>query len=203
MTKVNEGEWRVCRNVGHYVRELDAIVYTAKEVDELLAARCAQVEASKQNEIDAAVVEAVSSWVEKFEAAGCTVSGFVVTNKRAEAVEAQLAQAKEAAQDARDIADRNERLVLAAESEVTKLREQNRWIPVEEKLPEQYASALIAHSETHNGLLTVEEAQWDGEKWMLVRTDPCDSSIWLKEQVTHWRPLPEPPLTPSREADND
>jgi Mg2+ and Co2+ transporter CorA len=38
-------------------------------------------------------------------------------------VEAQLAQAKEAAQDARDIADRNERLVLAAESEVTKLRD--------------------------------------------------------------------------------
>jgi hypothetical protein len=68
---------------------------TVEELSDFAAARCAQLEADKQDEIDAAVVEAVSAWVEKFEAAGCTVSGFVVTNKRAVAAEAELVKMRE------------------------------------------------------------------------------------------------------------
>jgi hypothetical protein len=89
MTKVNEGEWRVCRNVGHYVRELDAIVYTAKEVDELLAARCAQVEAERGKwKFEAERITAVAA---KFSAQ------ITDEQNRNLALEAELVQAKERA----------------------------------------------------------------------------------------------------------
>jgi hypothetical protein len=83
----------------------------------------------------------------------------------------------------------------SAESRLQAVTEAHRWIPVEEKLPKRFDNVLVAHTDTSDGSLTVEEAQmqFDDPKWCLVRTAPCDDAIYLDQQVTHWQPLPAPP----------
>jgi hypothetical protein len=86
----------------------------------------------------------------------------------------------------------------AAESEVTKLKEANRWIPVEEKLPEDGATAEVFLPEGCEPYIQYQTA------WIDYDENPPQ---WVNngeelQGVTHWRPLPEPPATQSREADN-
>ena len=73
---------------------------------------------------------------------------------------------------------------------VSALREQEkrRWIPVEERLPQNYISVLV-YTPTAEPLPMVHEAYiGDDGEW--------HSSVVYgvnNEDVTHWMPMPEPP----------
>lgn len=67
---------------------------------------------------------------------------------------------------------------------------QEPWHDASHGTPKQYESALICYDA---GI--VEEAQWDGSRWLLARTGGQNDSVWIDaETVTHWRELPSPPL---------
>ena len=87
-------------------------------------------------------------------------------------------------------------------SEMEELEEQvPRWIPVSERLPEEYQTVLVA---TDAGVSAGEIRFPDSEcgmeePWWMVFKDKRDRSIaWAGfvslNDVTHWMPLPEPPL---------
>ena len=76
----------------------------------------------------------------------------------------------------------NERL----RSELAALREQVRWIPVSERLPEDYESVLIFTGAIITyGFHNSNIPQWAGDG-IFYHSD------WYN-QVTHWMPLPQPP----------
>lgn len=59
---------------------------------------------------------------------------------------------------------------------------QQKWIPVEERLPEEH-KRVLCYMVYGQGLLTiVQDNEWLGDEWEI------DSDC-----VTHWMPLPEPP----------
>ena len=65
----------------------------------------------------------------------------------------------------------------------------DRWISVEERLPEMHEEVLICtedYGESELGFAMV--AVWDGSDWI----DTWDRRGTI-HCVTHWRPLPEPP----------
>lgn len=68
--------------------------------------------------------------------------------------------------------------------------EQDRWIPVTERLPEKDDFVLVTISGvTSNGISwehTMTLAVWTGDSWDLVDADMADFKIFA------WRPLPEP-----------
>lgn len=70
-----------------------------------------------------------------------------------------------------------------------KAEAENRWIPVTERLPDKFGRYLTTHiSTTYKGnkpQKKVSELDWVG--------DECGWLINGLHQVTHWRPLPEPP----------
>jgi hypothetical protein len=72
-------------------------------------------------------------------------------------------------------------------AEIARLREAARWIPCSERVPDVWDEvlALTAAGRVHGGYRS-----YDG-RWCLNHIDiPGD-------EVTHWRPLPEPPeVTP-------
>ena len=83
-----------------------------------------------------------------------------------------------------------ERYKEALSMAVAALREQEerRWIPVEERLPQNYISVLV-YTPTAEPLPMVHEAYiGDDGEW--------HSSVVYgvnNEDVTHWMPMPEPP----------
>lgn len=78
------------------------------------------------------------------------------------------------------------------------VQERERWISVEERLPEPNWYGLIF---TTNDMIEMAYFRRDAVEplristfWQLERTAPQDETINLDlEQVTHWRPLPKPP----------
>jgi len=69
----------------------------------------------------------------------------------------------------------------ALKAELRELREENRWVPVEERLPYEGESVLLT---------------WGGH--VLIgyhheRSDGFYSAFERVDDVTHWRPLPKPP----------
>ncbi|MHB8961984.1 MAG: DUF551 domain-containing protein [Saccharofermentanales bacterium] len=75
-----------------------------------------------------------------------------------------------------DTLERVDRLLTRAEEaerDLAALREQTRWIPVGERLPEVIEQVLCYAPHYHS-----IEVRWADQ---------------LGEAVTHWRPLPEPP----------
>ena len=56
-----------------------------------------------------------------------------------------------------------------------------RWIPVSERLPEQYESVIVWTSDREIG-----EAEYDGKQFYWTSDDNYTNA-------THWMPLPEPP----------
>ena len=69
------------------------------------------------------------------------------------------------------------------------------WISVEERLPENYGSVLVAcEGTTIGGTAPIAIRSYGGGFWSLV---DADGTAYLTEYmhavVTHWMPLPEPP----------
>lgn len=75
-----------------------------------------------------------------------------------------------------------------------------KWIPVTERLPElipcnagtAYSEAVIAWTDGRKAMIAV----WDGVDFL------CAADYWEAwgENITHWMPLPEPPM---RKGEND
>ena len=70
-------------------------------------------------------------------------------------------------------------------AEIERLRDERRWIPVEERLPEEGVHVLIAQK---NGYQNVDLRRRDTKQWS------------TGAKITHWMPLP--PL-PSEEVQGD
>ena len=78
------------------------------------------------------------------------------------------------------------RWVGAYEMAIAALREQPRWISVEERLPEDRDWVLVWHT----GYMTPKKAKFEDEGVVVWVLDGHDS---LPGDVTHWMPLPQPP----------
>lgn len=61
-----------------------------------------------------------------------------------------------------------------------------KWIPVEERLPQEFVSVLVCIP-SENPLPTVKEAYLANGAWA------TKMAIFFMEEVTHWMPLPERP----------
>ena len=89
-------------------------------------------------------------------------------------------------------------LVRAEEMAIAALREQdqNRWIPVTERLPEDYAIVQIVEDNGFAWMPHIGEYRHGLGKW---RIPGCfeETNDWLEDiqmfHVTHWMPLPKPP----------
>jgi len=79
-------------------------------------------------------------------------------------------------------------------TEPTALREANRWIPVEERLPATFKNELGEPVEFNVMLPSATEATtlcFDGFQWFEMNWTGMKAGSYYS--VTHWRPLPEPP----------
>ena len=79
--------------------------------------------------------------------------------------------------------------VHALESEIARLREAQRWIPVEERLPEPLHRYLVYIPRLYD---TSKIIQAD----YAIGLDKCyffEYGRDIGEYVTHWQPLPQPP----------
>lgn len=73
-----------------------------------------------------------------------------------------------------------------AEHELAELKKQTRWIPVSEKLPEEYKSVLLLVES--NGKIVIGSRE---KERFLIDVPPDD---WcFGRGFTHWQPLPQPP----------
>ena len=61
-----------------------------------------------------------------------------------------------------------------------------KWIPVSERLPEEFVSVLVCIP-SENPLPTVKEAYLANGAWA------TKMAIFFMEEVTHWMPLPDAP----------
>ena len=62
-----------------------------------------------------------------------------------------------------------------------------RWIPVTERLPEEYVNVLchLRSLDRKSEYYSIDHLMEDGQWWKAANS-------W-KHEVTHWMPLPEPP----------
>jgi hypothetical protein len=87
-----------------------------------------------------------------------------------------------------------------AADEIERLRDERRWIPVSERLPEEYQTVLVM---TDAGVSAGEirfpdsECEMDETWWMVFKDMRDRLNSWAGfiplSVVTHWMPLPEPP----------
>lgn len=70
-------------------------------------------------------------------------------------------------------------------SEIARLREERRWVPVGERLPEKYQSVIVALTPDSKGRVEVCEAvHWKGSDFETDRGN---------YECSHWMPLPPGP----------
>jgi predicted RNA-binding Zn-ribbon protein involved in translation (DUF1610 family) len=76
----------------------------------------------------------------------------------------------------------------------------SRWIPVSERLPEEYETVLVATDGSVSAgeiRLPDSECGMDEPWWMVFKDKRDRSAAWAGlvalNDVTHWMPLPEPP----------
>lgn len=80
---------------------------------------------------------------------------------------------------------------------------QNRWISVEDKLPiEQGPVLCYARSTTGEGNYRILGTLRNGEFWFLQVDGTQHSFPCLHLKVTHWMPLPDPPVDGGNEDEN-
>lgn len=94
------------------------------------------------------------------------------------------------------MSDEAMRLIIASkqalEAEVAALKEERRWIPVSERLPEKHTPVWVTTTwgEQHSGFLI--DGVWTG----LFRD-------FREGEITHWMPLPEPPIVYGKEREEN
>lgn len=66
--------------------------------------------------------------------------------------------------------------------------ERTRWIPCNERLPEERGCYIVAVKHWYDGKPVTREAFWNGADWL-----SCEKRMEITPRVTHWMPLPEPP----------
>ena len=71
------------------------------------------------------------------------------------------------------------------------IKPQSVWISCEDRLPEDTTCVLVTDGES------IDITFFDGEKWEMY--DGNDEHIYIYDGVTHWMPLPVPPLHESKE----
>jgi hypothetical protein len=75
--------------------------------------------------------------------------------------------------------------VSALRAEIARLREERRWVPVAERLPEKYQSVIVALTPDSKGRVEVCEAvHWKGSDFGTDRGN---------YECSHWMPLPPGP----------
>ena len=124
----------------------------------------------------------------------CGVSGCAVMREAADRIANQSTHIVALQQEIEKLRAQNEQLREAAAlvaKESAKLLEQ-RWIPVEERLPNLDELVLvIAFGKPQENITldnAVELAELYSDGWCLGMWPE-----WTKAAVTHWMPLPEPP----------
>lgn len=82
-------------------------------------------------------------------------------------------------------------LLVSQGERIAELEEQNRWIPVTERLPTPYVDVITCRRDFLARGTTI------GKEYITIRDNEIpswsqDYQTW-KSKVTHWMPLPEPP----------
>ena len=127
----------------------------------------------------------------KIDCRGCIYEGepiccaMELKRKAADLIEAQAERIREL-----------EGQLILRQSELLKLREENRWIPVEERMPDvEYAAALAKGLDDVEVIAMIEGAKestalhYDGTVGVFFTVDDGDELIPYR--VTHWRPMPK------------
>lgn len=70
--------------------------------------------------------------------------------------------------------------------ELVRLREANRWMPTGERLPEQ-GQQVLCYAKNDNGQTGIDV------DWRSCMNGNFGAAVSAGMEVTHWRPLPEPP----------
>lgn len=100
--------------------------------------------------------------------------------------EAYNAAMSEAGREADRMQSEHGAYVAELEARIAKLEAQQRWVPVSERLPDNWESVLtIDISKSTQDVVT---AFYNPEISLWSTHFSCD--LW----VTHWMPLPEPPI---------
>lgn len=99
-----------------------------------------------------------------------------------EAQQARIAELEAELKEERYRHDRVQDFEVAEAQELAKLREERRWIPVGERLPEDNARVLVWLTDIVGAYTKID-------------TDRINYNRWVRwgQYVTHWMPLPEPP----------
>lgn len=76
---------------------------------------------------------------------------------------------------------------IRLKSELERLKDSNRWIPVTEP-PKKRGCYFVVVKHWLDGNPVAREAYWNGADWL-----SCDRIVELTPRVTRWMPLPELP----------
>lgn len=79
--------------------------------------------------------------------------------------------------------------ITRLQSELQQERESHRWIPVEERLPEDGERVNLFDGATGFFIYGEKDTYTDDGRWLWK----TDFGAWHKENVTHWQPLPSSP----------
>ena len=96
---------------------------------------------------------------------------------------------------AADLIEAQAKRIGELEAELAKLREKNRWIPVEERMPdEEYAAALAQGDEDVMVIAMIRGGdvatalRYDGDIGVFFTVDDGEFIVYT---VTHWKPMPK------------
>ena len=83
------------------------------------------------------------------------------------------------------IKDEVDAVLSEKDKEIAKLKEERRWRKCSEEMPPTDGSYMCAYKNKDDGVLGVDEAVWDGEKWSYK------FDFW--EDIIYWQFKPKAP----------